>query len=646
MKKSYKNPEFCVKNLKKYFLASILFFAGLSLFAADVRWYVCTGSFSNQDNARILRARLESENIETRILEYEKDGTLFYRVIIDKPFYFLNAAKDFKNAVSEYPFIKQIGIKNLWICEAPYVPESAPVLKEPEPVRTAAVEVGDRPLEETVLPPEPVLQETSLENTGDSPLELIETEPAAVSEEAVFEDDGDSPIENAVENEEIVLSTNENDISFGLDRPYSVLVRSYKEESVAESNKKRLLDKDIDAYILKTFDDENYLNFNLHAGAFENPDDAEALQNKLEDLGIENTNISDYRDIAAKIQDYNQLVSDSKITYENEVMDEKQIEQMFSSEVLKTIRQFPINQNFQLEGISIADFDNINYHSKKEILGDEITALLVKKEDTHAASFSIYRDGLFDNNVAIFIETANPGDFEISDFEEKLPSDLTGVEFNLMVKDGLLNCQLYFTDDMHVLIGVNQDKSMIVVMVASGFEGNEFDEFLNDLNNDSSYLVYPQLRRNLFVLPKPNENVDRDFLYFTLEKTGENYARERNYAAWAYPIVGHWSASAYFIQDDIVVSIGFFDMEYDYLAKTVFQMFMKAHWEETINEDNYSPDYDKADSWYLGGSYIRGTNEFSFSKDSYIIAIDSVYPYFNEYQLMDFADDLKIWDEE
>ena len=75
------------------------------------------------------------------------------------------------------------------------------------------------------------------------------------------------------------------------------MVRSYKEEQAAINDKERLNENDVNAYILKTFDDSSYFSFNLHAGAFDTVEEVEDLQEKLEDLGIEDTKISNYEDI-------------------------------------------------------------------------------------------------------------------------------------------------------------------------------------------------------------------------------------------------------------------------------------------------------------------------------------------------------------
>lgn len=105
----------------------------------------------------------------------------------------------------------------------------------------------------------------------------------------------------------VVLEENKNEIPVSEEKPYSVLVHSYKEEQAAENGKKRLKENQIDSFILKTFDEKSYFSFDLHSGAFDSPEEAEPLQEKLEELGIEDTKIADYEKEKEKVQNMMKL---------------------------------------------------------------------------------------------------------------------------------------------------------------------------------------------------------------------------------------------------------------------------------------------------------------------------------------------------
>ena len=151
-------------------------------------------------------------------------------------------------------------------------------------------------------------------------------------------------------------------------------------------------------------------------------------------------------------------------------------------------------------------------------------------------------------------------------------------------------------------------------------------------------MVYPQLRKNLLVLPEKNNSIQRDFLYFTLSRVEENYAEEKNYAPWAIPIVGHWNAESIFYQNNTKFSVSFFDMDYDYNASRIHDMFMSE--KTNINEENHPSTLENVNSWYINLIY---NNELSFSTKSYIIAINSYIEKMTEENLIDIAKELKIW---
>ena len=93
----------------------------------------------------------------------------------------------------------------------------------------------------------------------------------------------------------VVLQENKTEeIPISEEKPYSVLVRSYKEEYAAENTKDRLVEDDIDAYVLGKFDEKELFSFDVHAGAFSSEEETEDLIEKLEEKGIEDVEIKGY----------------------------------------------------------------------------------------------------------------------------------------------------------------------------------------------------------------------------------------------------------------------------------------------------------------------------------------------------------------
>ncbi len=430
----------------------------------------------------------------------------------------------------------------------------------------------------------------------------------------------------------VVLQSNKiEEIPVSIEKPYSVMVRSYKEEQAAINDKERLNENDVNAYILKTFDDSSYFSFNLHAGAFDKVEEVEDLQEKLEDLGIEDTKISNYEDIVDNVEKYNEVIKTQNVTFED---GNYTIPTSFSSAIRASIRQFPVNKNFQIEQISIFDIDNINATGADVDGAEKIDDFIDEINGVHAVSIATYKDDLFDKNVMVFMAVGDDGCFKQKEFD--------GAEdLQLAIVDDVLDCAVLFNDNDCYLQGTNRAKNMLVGMISKDFTKGQFSAFINNISNDSSLLVYPQLRKTLLVLPEKNELVQRDFLVFTLSRIGESYAVERNYSDWSVPIVGHWNAKSEFFQDSQKLSVSFFDMDYDYNANRVHGMFMNEKKGITINSDNHPSSLELADSWYLNSF---SSNELSFSTKSYIIAVNSYSgERIPENDLIGVAKELQIW---
>lgn len=435
--------------------------------------------------------------------------------------------------------------------------------------------------------------------------------------------------ENFIEKNIVLTSNVTEDISVSDEKPFSVLVRSYKEEQSAINDKERLSENDIDAYILKMFDDSSYFSFDLHAGAFNTEEETIELQDKLSELGIEDTQISHYEDIVENLEKYDEMIETHDVTFDT---GKYSIPSSFSPWITKCINQFPINKNFQIENIYLFDMDNI---IATDTTVDELlfaSDYLTDEENVHAISFATYRDDLYDNEVEIFIAVADDGTFA----NRKSEND-NKTQFAIV--DDVIDCTIISDSETdYYLYGTNPLNNMLVIMEAKNFTENQFDSFIKNISNDSSLLVYPQLRKNLLVLPEKNNSIQRDFLYFTLSRVEENYAEEKNYAPWAIPIVGHWNAESIFYQNNTKFSVSFFDMDYDYNASRIHDMFMSE--KTNISEENHPSTLENVNSWYIN---LIDNNELSFSTKSYIIAINSYIEKMTEENLIDIAKELKIW---
>lgn len=574
----------------KKFVSVFLLFGLLSFLGAE-EIFVCVGSFKNPKNAENLVKNLEDLGAESFIFETQLDNQTLFRVLLSDSFDSKEEARKFRNSVEDADFAQKLNLSGFWICQA----------KKPLSEKTT-----NEPLAEPAL--------------------KFELEPA----------------------KPIILEENKNEIPVSEEKPYSVLVHSYKEEQSAENGKKRLKEKEIDSFILKTFDEKSYFSFDLHSGAFDSPEEAEPLQEKLEELGIEDTKIADYREEKEKIQKYDEIIKSQPVAYD---FGNVEIPDTYSVPVATIIRQFPINKNFTLENLMIFDFDNLRSAKEKLPSLEDVSDIIGGGENLHAVSIAFYKDDLFNKNVKIFVfsgeENTLPDILELKkDFNEGVSSkedvaagedsDFKVRDMQFQLKDGILNSLVFNSDNDYIFFGVNEKRDLAVLMATEDFSESQFEDFLNNFESDSSLLIYPQIRRTLLVLPKKTET-ERKFLSFTLEEVDESYAESKGYADWAIPIVGHWNAEANFCQDDEFVSVGFFDLDYDYNAKQVHQMFMDSH---IVTESSHASTVKNADSWFV--EPFGRSREVSFSTKSYIIAVNSFD--LDEEELVELSDELQIWE--
>lgn len=409
------------------------------------------------------------------------------------------------------------------------------------------------------------------------------------------------------------------------EKPYSLKVRSYKEEHPAQQSSERLRANNIDAYVVKTYDYDAYFSFDVHAGAFATPDESAETADALAALGIEDVALSEYADIKEKMLRYDEVVQQDNVVFEtaeNATLPE------FSKAVRTCLADLPVNKNFLIESITIADFETLaradggRLGSFKE---------LSPFDDVDALAKAVYRDDLFGKRVEVCVmERAT----HFADF----PGE-SSVQFALP-DDDVLYATIASDGNVRTISGMNADTTLYVKIDAYDFSEDEFEQFLNNAWSDSAAVVYPQLRKSLCVLPK--KAAGRDFAAFTLSRVDESYAEQKNYADWAIPIVGHWRASGYFLQDDEQVEVSFFDMDYAHNAQRNQEMFMNSNGRGIISNNNHPATVHETDAWYVNAF----GKEISFSIKSFIVAVDTDYDSsLGEDELNAFASELLIWEQ-
>ena len=429
--------------------------------------------------------------------------------------------------------------------------------------------------------------------------------------------------------DEVLQKNDETSLPISDEKPFSLKVRSYKEEHPAVQNSERLRENDIDAYVVKTYDDDEYFSFDVHAGAFATPDESADTEAALAALGIDGATLSDYGEIKEKMRRYDEVVQQDDVVFEtaeNATMPE------FSAAVRTCLADLPVNKNFLIESITIVDFETL----AEAAGGYEQFKSLATEDGIRALAMAIYRDDLFGKRVEVrVVECSAPLPEMSESFGEAVQFALPG--------DDVLRAHITADRNIRTVKGMNTERTLLVKIDAYDFSDDEFDAFMNNAWADSATVIYPQLRKSLCVLPK---NADgRHFAAFTLSHLAQSYAVIKHYANWAIPRVGHWIAEGYFLQGNEKIKVSFFDMDYAYNAQKVHEMFMNEKRNRIISDSNHPATVNGVDAWYLK-SLSGSLKSIDFSIKSFAVGIYvDINSSLNEDDLHAFASDLLIWEQ-
>ena len=605
MKKSFK------------FLFTFLLLSFLTLGAFADGFHVCVASYKQLKNAEEMVQKLEKQSISAYVSESTSKNQTYYRILLEKEFKKIEDARKYRDEVKSYSFVKELRLKDFWVTKGERMAEKAPVKKEVVPAPLPVIV----PVKEEVKPvekaPEPI-PEPEVKNIIPLPVVIPEPEP-------------EPEIPPVEEKEPEILEKNVENAVLSEETPYSVAVRSYKYQESAVNDCQRVKELGFDSYTINTFDDKSFFEFTIHAGAFKTEEEALALSEKLSELGIVDTEISNYNDLKAKIEKYDEIISSEKIVFDN---GKSSLPDSIPPAIAKIIRHFPANKDFQIEEIAILDCVNYNLASDRPDDVSNILNRLDSSSSANAASLASFYDVLYRRNVSVFMVEGPSFNFNMS--SEALESmDITSPK-------GTFNCRIYEEAGKIIACGENPAENLFVKIESMDLTKEDFILYLNEAYTENTLVIYPQLRKTLFVLPNVNPQVQRDFIFFNYNKVGDDYAAVRNYAEWALPIVGHSLSKAYLQEKSSLLSLGFYDLDYDFNAKKVHQTFTAAKNASEVSENNQPLSVKNVEGWYMVNSKQR---ELSFSTKSYVIAVDvQSTGNLQKEDLVNVSNELRIWD--
>ena len=428
-----------------------------------------------------------------------------------------------------------------------------------------------------------------------------------------------------------------NDFPLTEELPYSVFLERYKEESRAENAESRLEAQGIDSYIVKKYDDETLMSFDLHSGAFSSEEEAKAYRRQLTEKGVEAKEVSHLDEFRGAAEKFDKLTDEEEIVRFRE---NYRIPEELPPVLIEQLSYFPLHADYALSSLCLFDINNIAdlvYDFDNEIFRQlsEITEKLGQRD---VCSLAVYENALFGKTVTVMIFSGENPTEQTFYFEEDSEARLP-----YKGKYGLLN---FYRTDSDTLAGVSGDRKHVIFLNAGPFSDEEWEDFISRSWYDSDRFIYPEIRETLFILPKTGDS-DRRFLAFELSRVGQSYAEEKGNELWARRIVGHWSSAIVFDCRNALTSVSFFNLDYDLNARETHGLFMKMHrevvagWYWHISEEK---SVNGVPGWFLEAD---DENELSFSFGPYIVAVGSnrlEEPLPDYEEISELALDLQIWE--
>ena len=244
--------------------------------------------------------------------------------------------------------------------------------------------------------------------------------------------------------------------------------------------------------------------------------------------------------------------------------DEKQIPSTITESVKELIELFPMNGNFKIERISFFDLENIRdgaLNTDTNVLGQvELPfEFSVQDERLSAASLGKYEDRDFGEKMTVMMLNGEAGMFDsVLDGLEDPTGENLQVEFKIDGEEFECTMVRVSADsEKHQLFGTNEDGSVFIAVQAEEFSKTWLNRFVvGQISSQESIFKNHAAKKSLLSLPYEDAKIDRRFLKFDLEKSGETVIREEGFKN-----AEHWNATAEFDQEDTVLKIVFYDID-------------------------------------------------------------------------------------
>lgn len=441
------------------------------------------------------------------------------------------------------------------------------------------------------------------------------------------------------------------------ENPYTVRIASYRASDDADSSMDRLNELEFPAYVLPRSNKRGDVWHDLMVGAFPEKKEALALQKELRKEGLKNAKVLHYDQLKKGNDQYHELGFLERMETTAPYAGEPEVPEA----VLENMKSFPVDQNFRVVNLAIANSIELQKHknwmkfyipSSYRPRGTTTRSLI---RGTKAVSHAVYQDKLFKKMAGVTILTPDEdGTDALIKTIKKRAGSVVEKDLSYNTHKGTVKGDLYKRSRSHyTFIGqIDNQWKHHIVMVSKTMKLEDFKKLAMADNDGSGLLQFPEIENNLAIFPRNTSSDSYQFGNLVIRQVGWKYARERSNAWWARMVVGNWRATAGFYNNDKPVSVSFFNMVREATAKKVHGNFMQE--KRKVNRNTTAAlrkmmgitvstpaKVNGVDGWYI--SFRTGSNEVSFIQKNLVIAVNSYYPRLKKEGLETTGENLPVW---
>lgn len=222
--------------------------------------------------------------------------------------------------------------------------------------------------------------------------------------------------------------------------------------------------------------------------------------------------------------------------------------------------------------------------------------------------------------------------------------ELSGAVVRYSVEGEDLDSFIYTDGESYFFVGTDKYREIMIRMSAPGYSREEIKEFLKQIVKNSTVEEYEEVPAHFNLLPKTNENVQRSFQSFCLEKIGDEYINARDGKDWAQALRGCYNSKSVIISDNRDITLSLFNLQSPDAAITEQNYYVEEQKLNEVGDNNRATRGWNGTAWFKSNFEEDGKpgKELTFAKNEFWVAAKG-YNSITEDELQDFCFDLQLY---